>query len=90
MGQHEQAYLFMQMHGGQGMWEKGGARQWSPERADMNGGVHEVGAWAMGWRMDASARQWHMDGTQGTSVGDVMVACNACNSQLSGVVYTIL
>ena len=56
----------------------------------MNGGVHEVGAWAMGWHMDESARQWHTDGTQGTLVGDVMVACNACNSQLSGVVYTIL
>ena len=53
-------------------------------------GVHEVGAWAMGWRMDALAWRWHMDGTQGMSVGDVMVACNACNSQLSRVVYTIL
>ena len=80
----------MQMRGGWGTWEKGGACQWSLEHADMNGGAREVGAWGMGWRMDASARWWHMDGTWGISVGDVMVACNACNSQLSGVVYTIL
>ena len=51
------------------MWEKGGVRQWSLEHADMNGGAHEVGAWHMGWCMDASVWQRHTDGTRG--LGDV-------------------